>query len=226
MSTLIHLFLDLENVQPTAAELELIRGRHFRLWVLHGPHQKDFTADRVCAWQPLGTQVQFVQSKKSGKNALDLHIAFCVGEASELDRKRGAAACYVIVSRDKDFDAMFGYLIDRKLRVGRADSLPAALKLASELIGKSLPDAKPKSAPKPKSMAKVQSASLSEYAARVLKDLRDHPRTRPRTEKKLHNHIASFLGHEIEGQALTRLVSELKAQAGVKIEGTKVTYNL
>lgn len=219
MPSVIHLFLDLENVQPTAAQLELVRGPHFRLWVLHGPHQKDFTADRVRAWQPLGEQVRFVQSTKAGKNALDLHIAFCMGEARERDGQQGVSACYVIVSNDKGFDALFGYLSSVKSRVGRADSLPTALKLAEDLSGK-------QSELKPKAEVRPKAKSVSENTQRVLRDLREHPRTQPTTEKRLRNHIASLLGTELEGQVVIRVLAELKAIAAVTLQGSKLKYSL
>lgn len=137
MPALIHLFLDLENVQPSADELKRVRGAHYRLWILHGPHQKHFTADRVSAWQPLGEQVRFVQSVKAGKNALDLHIAFSIGQASEADRRAGAEGHYIVVSRDKDFDALCGYTESVNIRIRRLDTLAEALALARNLIGRS-----------------------------------------------------------------------------------------
>ena len=214
MATLVHLLLDLENVQPTAAQLGKVRGAHFRLWILHGPHQKELTTDRVTALLPLGEQVRLVQSMKAGNNALDLHIAFCIGEASERDRQEGSKACYVIVSKDKGFDALFGHLKSRGILVGRAESLPMALTHAAQLTGTQ--------PTRPKSAAPPASANTE----KVLKDLREHPRNRPRTEKKLHNHVGSLLGNEAAGQEVNRVLEELKSLAAVALDGTKVKYVL
>ncbi len=224
MSTLIHLFLDLENVQPTAAELEQVRGPHFRLWVLHGPQQKNFTTDRVKAWQPLGDQVRFVQSLKAGKNALDLHIAFCIGEASERDRREGVEACYVIVSNDKDFDALFGYLDSQDIKARRAESLPVALKIATQPLAKPAVQPKPPVAAKPKTVAKPKPAEVSASAARVLKEFRQHPKTRPSTEKKLKNYLVSMLGNGVTEQDVSRVLGELISLGAITLEGTKVKY--
>jgi PIN domain len=223
MSTLIHLFLDLENVQPTAAQLELVRGPQFRLWVLHGPQQKYFTPDRVKAWQPLGDQVRFVRSMKAGKNALDLHISFCIGEASEQDRAGKSQACYVIVSGDKDFDALFGYLGSQDILIGRGDSLPAAIRIAAELMAKTAVQPT-RVVAKPKAEAKLKATSVSANTQRVLKDLREHPRTRPTTAKRLKNYIMSLLGNGVTEQDVSRVLAELKALAAVTMEGTKVKY--
>jgi hypothetical protein len=215
----IHLLIDWENERPTGAELELVRGSRFRLWILHGPQQKSFTAEQVSAWQPLGKQVRFVQSAKSGKNALDLHIAYCIGVASEHDRGQENPGCYVIVSKDKGFDALFGYLQNRDLRVARAESLTEAMKLASKLMEgvevKALPV--PASAPKPRT---------SENAARVVEDLRVHPKNRPTTSKRLNNHVKHLLGNEGSPGEVSRVTEELKALKVIVLNGTKLDYHL
>lgn len=215
----IHLLIDWENERPTGAELELIRGSRFRLWILHGPQQKSFTAEQVSAWQPLGKQVRFVQSAKSGKNALDLHIAFCIGVVSEHDRSQETPGCYVIVSKDKGFDALFGYLQGRDLRVARADSLPEALKLASKLM-------EGVEAKSPSASAHAPKPSASENAARVIEDLRAHPGNRPTTSKRLGNHIKHLLGNEGSSGEVSRVTEELKALKVIVLNGTKMDYHL
>lgn len=214
MSERIHLFLDLENVQPTAAELEQVRGLQYRLWIMHGPHQHKFMAEQVAAWQPLGKQVRFVQSVKSGKNALDLHIAYCMGEARECDLREKVQGRYLIVSRDKDFDALFGYLTIRGIVAGRADTLLQALKQPGIRANE------PKERPPPRHV------SVSANAGRLLGDLRDHPKTQPTTEKRLRNYVASFLALEVSTPEVGRVVSELKRVNAVKVEGTRIQYSL
>jgi hypothetical protein len=214
MPALIHLFLDLENVQPSADELKRVRGAHYRLWILHGPHQKHFTADRVSAWQPLGEQVRFVQSVKAGKNALDLHVAFCIGQASEADRYAGVEGHYIVVSRDKGFDALIGYTESVNIRTGRVDTLAEALVLAKKLAGKS----------PTKPIARV--AANSPSVKRVLEVLHDHPKNRPATEKRLRNHLASSLALEGSDPEVGRVLAELRRLKVISLDGTKVRYNL
>lgn len=214
MSPPVHLLLDLENVQPSADELKQVRGGHYRLWILHGPHQKHFTAERVSAWQPLGAQVKFVQSAKAGKNALDLHVAFCMGEAAEKDRAAGAPGCYIVVSNDKGFDALFGYLLGRELKVGRAATLPEAIALARDLL---------KGVPKSTTQAMKP---LSPDAERVVEQFRAQPRQKPRTEKRLYNYIGSFLAQEVAGEEVSRIVAELKGIGIVTLDGAKIVYRL
>ncbi len=205
-----------------------MRGAHIRLWVLRGPQQNKFDADLAEAWQPLGGQVQFVQSAKSGKNALDFHIAFCLGEAHQEDIQNRRAACYVVVSRDKGFEALFGYMRSLGSVIDRADNVPEALKLAESMARPSVTPSKapvkePKPAPKkPKPVPKP--APLSKDAEIVFSHLRDHPRTRPTTRKKLEHHVTSLLGNKIDAAVTNAVISELTRVGALAFEGTKPRY--
>jgi hypothetical protein len=60
---------------------------------------------------------------------------------------------------------------------------------------------------------------------RPLKGIREHPKTRPSTEKRLKNHVASVLGIDVSQQEVNRVLAELKALSAVSLKGTKVEYN-
>jgi hypothetical protein len=209
----IHLLIDWENKRPTGAEIEQVRGSRFRLWILHGPQQNSFPAEHARAWQPLGKQVRFVQSAKPGKNALDLHIAFSIGEASEHDRAKGTTACYIIVSADKGFDSLFGYLTERGIKVGRTESLPEALQLAVELTGGI--EAPPPPPP-----------IVSSSAERVIEDLRTNPAHAPTTAKRLQNRVASLLAKKSTDAEVVRVLDELRSLKVLVLNGTKPAYHI
>jgi PIN domain len=229
MTQVTHLFLDFENVKPPAKDIELVRGAHFRLWVLRGPQQNKFDADLAQAWQPLGDQVRFVQSAKSGKNALDFHIAFCLGDARQLDlghaQKEG---CYIIVSKDKGFDALFGYVRGLGSLIGRAPSIPEALKLAVSMAPQTsakLPVLAKEKKPAPsKTKSSPKPALANRDADRVFALLRDNPRTRPTTRKKLEHYVASILGNKVEPTVVSKLIEDLTNQGVLVFEGTKVRW--
>lgn len=126
----VHLLVDFENLKPPPADVARVRSKEFRLWLFHGPHQNKFDADLVKAWQPLGERVDFVQSSKQGKNALDFHIAFKLGalHVSEQAAKRDAS--YVVVSGDSGFEPLFEYMKTLGCMVSRAGSIPEALKMS------------------------------------------------------------------------------------------------
>jgi hypothetical protein len=224
----IHLFVDWENKSPTGADLAQVRGAEYRLWILHGPHQKNFGADQFKAVLPLGDQVRVVQGIKSGRNAMDLHIAFYVGKAREQDRNAGVQGCYVIVSGDKDFDPLLAHLTSKEEKAGRADSIPKALQLARTLVGgaalKPPPKPQPRAAPKPQ--PKPQPRPLvSAHATRVMEGLAN-PKRQPTTVKRLLNYIGSVLGKENSPAAVDRVVAELKALKVITVDGTKIGYDI
>lgn len=210
----IHLLIDWENRPPTAAEIERVRGARFRLWIAHGPQQGMFSAEHVNAWQPLGKQVRFVRSAKAGKNALDLHIAFCVGEASANDRHRELKSCFIIVSHDKGFDSLMGYLDSRDIRVRRADSLTEALSIAVQIAGE-------------EKAAEPAKSEVKDDTKRVIENLRaTDANKRPTTMKRLSNHIATFLAIKPTDPDVARVLGELTRAKLLKQNGTKPEYNL
>jgi hypothetical protein len=130
MKPITYLFVDFENVQPPAEDFARVRGDEYRLWLFHGPHQNKFDADVVTAWQPLGERVRFVQAARRGKNALDFHIAFCLGQAQQHDAAQGSAARYLVVSNDTGFDALLEHMQTLGCQTARAASIAQALRIA------------------------------------------------------------------------------------------------
>ncbi len=120
--SLTFILVDFENVQPTAADMSLIRGSDYRVRLFHGPHQNKFDVEMVKALQPLGVHLEYFQCERKGKNALDFHIAFCLGRMVE--ECEGAAnlpekhARFFIVSKDSGFDTLLGHV--RALGYGAA----------------------------------------------------------------------------------------------------------
>lgn len=126
----VHLLADFENHTPPSADVARIRSEEYRLWVFHGPHQNKFDASLVKAWQPLGDRVDFVQSSKHGKNALDFHIAFKLGVLHVNEQAVKRDASYVVVSEDAGFDPLFEYMRTLGCAVTRVGTIPEALALA------------------------------------------------------------------------------------------------
>jgi hypothetical protein len=124
---LTHILVDFENVQPTAADIGLVRGDGLRLAIFRGPGQKKYSADVAEAWQPLGGNVTFVHCSKVGRNAVDMHIAFHLGELVAASRGEGRRARFVIVSKDTDFDPLLIYIRAQGFEASRVATIKAAL---------------------------------------------------------------------------------------------------
>jgi hypothetical protein len=127
--TLTHILVDFENVQPSALDIGLVPGDGVRLAIFRGPGQMKYAADVAEAWQPLGANVTFIRCAKAGRNAVDMHIAFYLGElvASQQRADAGQGARFFIVSRDTDFDPLLMHIRSQGFEAGRVASIKAAL---------------------------------------------------------------------------------------------------
>jgi len=124
-----HILVDFENVQPSAADIALVRGDDLRLAIFRGPGQMKYAADVAEAWQPLGANLSFIRCAKAGRNAVDMHIAFYLGELVASAGRDGASARprFVIVSRDTDFDPLLLHIRAQGFDATRVASIKAAL---------------------------------------------------------------------------------------------------
>jgi NTP pyrophosphatase (non-canonical NTP hydrolase) len=93
-----HVLLDYENVQPTEQELRTIVPDATKVWVFHGPHQKQIER----RFTSFGTGMTPVPISKTGKNALDFHLSFYMGYIVS----RSQRANIVVVANDKGYGPM------------------------------------------------------------------------------------------------------------------------
>jgi hypothetical protein len=249
----VHLLVDFENLKPSAADVALIRSEEYRLWVFHGPHQNKFEAALVKAWQPLGARVDFVQSSKHGKNALDFHIAFKLGQLFADERTTGRRASYVVVSGDGGFEPLFEYMRTQGCTVTLAGSIPDALAvptleesrvapaIAAPPISQGLQrpsrgiipavsQPAPASAPKKKAAAKAVPAARNSVVEgdvqTIVAELRAHPKNRPGDRAALERYIVARLGNKITSGAAKAVVVELEKQTVVSFNGTEAAYKV
>jgi len=76
------------------------------------------------------------------------------------------------------------------------------------------------------SKAAVAKPAPSANAARLITQFKAHPQTRPSTEKRLRNHLASFLAMPSGDPEIDRVFAELKTLGVVSLIGTKISYRL
>ena len=109
--------IDYENVQPDA--IGLLNQDHFRIIVFVGANQSKVTFEIASALQYMGGRVEYIKITGSGKNALDFHIAFYIGQiaAKEPD------AYYHIISKDSGFDPLIQHLKSKKILASRTSDI-------------------------------------------------------------------------------------------------------
>ena len=111
------MLLDYENFQPE--NLSILKGKATKVFVFVGAKQKKLPLKFALSAQALGQKVEYVEVARSGKNALDFHIAFHLGRLAEHTPK----SRFVIVSKDTGFDPLIGHLKDQGLVAKRIPSL-------------------------------------------------------------------------------------------------------
>jgi hypothetical protein len=111
-----YVLVDFENVQP---DMSALAGTANRVIVFFGAKQQEgrVKASTMLALIRLGPNVEIVELLRSGKNALDMHIAFQIGRIFETEPD----ASVHIVSGDTDFDPLIEYLKKTKgTRISRS----------------------------------------------------------------------------------------------------------
>src|SRR2546429_5505888 len=128
--TLTHILVDFENTQPSAEDIALLRGKDQRLWIFRGPSQKKYNAEFAEARVPFGERVRIIKCEKSGRNALDMHIAFQIGRLlGELTQAESASSpiAFVVVSRDTDYEPLLQYVRAQGYEASRVISVRDAV---------------------------------------------------------------------------------------------------
>ena len=97
-----YVLIDFENVQPS--NLEVLKQHPFKVVVFVGANQVKIPFDLAAAMQSLGDGGRYIKITGTGKNALDFHIAYYIGELAVKD----SGAYFHIISRDlsPDFRTM------------------------------------------------------------------------------------------------------------------------
>jgi hypothetical protein len=113
------LLVDLENIQKI--DLAAVPA-DARVRVFYGVTQKKIPTELVVQAQPLGTRLEWIKISGQGKNALDFHIAFYLGQ----ELTASPASDYVILSRDTGFDPLVRHLHGRGYTCRRVTSLKEA----------------------------------------------------------------------------------------------------
>ena len=126
-----YIFVDFENVHET--ELDRIDQKPVKVILVLGEQHKRLPVPLVKKLIQYASQMQVVETGRSGKNAADLVLANYIGEV----RKDDPHGYIHIISKDKDFDALIGHHKDNGVLAARRDSfreIPVLMNHAERLI--------------------------------------------------------------------------------------------
>ena len=203
------LFVDYENVGKV--DLNAIPA-DFLVPFFFGASQKSVPTDFMRAALKLGDRFIPIDVEGQGKNALDFHIAFYLGEHLS---KNPQTSC-IILSKDKGFDPLVKHLTARQFNVRRVTTLTEAFSSPKPVRAPATPTA-------PTPASKQAEQSPLEAGIALLKKMQ--PRARPRKRKGLIAHLNAHFRKKLPESELTELVEELIAAKNLSEVDGKLAYH-
>lgn len=192
-----YVLIDYENVQPALEELSVLDAEHFKIIVFLGSKQTKMLVKVALALQPMGDRARYIQISGNGRNALDFHIAYYIGQLAAADK----TIYFHIISKDKGFDPLIQHLKDNKVSALRSieiDDIP---------------------------LVKAAKAKTSEEKlAVIIESLQLRRAPKPKTVKTLSSTINSIFPKQLPEKELAIMIKGLQVRNYVKVEGTKVIY--
>ncbi|MDN5849813.1 MAG: PIN domain-containing protein [Nitrococcus sp.] len=192
-----YVLIDYENVQPAA--LSFLEKELFKVFVFVGASQSKVNFDVAESLQRLGPNATYVKISGNGRNALDFHIAYYIGQIAATDKN----AFFHIISKDTGFDPLIAHLRSKNIYASRSRSVH------------DIPIVKA-----------GNSNSPAEMLAAVVSNLNQRGTSRPRTVKTLSSTINSLFQKILSEDEVSSLVTLLEKQGYISITNTKVTYAL
>jgi hypothetical protein len=188
--------IDFENIQP--ASIEALNHEQFRVFLFCGAYQSKVPFEIAATVQTLGQRAQYVKLSGTGPNALDFHIAYCIGRLAVEE----PGAFFHIVSRDKGFDPLIEHLKAHKILSARAESI-AELPFVKD--GARKPPA--------------------ERAEAFIAQLKRPKVTKPRTEKTMGSAIRTYFRPAIEESEVAQILQAMVDTGFISIEAGKIVYS-
>lgn len=204
------LFVDYENVGKSL-DLKLV-PESVQVLVFFGASQKSVPTEFMRTAHRMGPRFVQIDIAGQGKNALDFHVAYYLGEQLAAN----AQADCIVLSKDKGFDVLIEHLKQRGFKVRGADSMAQAFPSTAPKTATKAP------APSPKTGAKQAPPLI--LAIEWLKSTQT--RTRPLKRKGLIAHLYTHFRKQFTEQQIEQLVAELMTKKVISEADGKLAYNL
>jgi hypothetical protein len=175
-----------------------------------GASQRSVPTEFLKAALKLGERFVPIDIEGQGKNALDFHIAFYLGEYLALDPH---TVC-VILSKDKGFDPLIRHLTRRGFAVRRTNTVTEAFTHRAQGGAATRPGRTP---------AQGQGAPLMDHALALLAGTQKL--RRPRKRKGLIAVLHSHFSKKVPEEELQQLVDQMIAEGRLSETNTGITYH-
>jgi hypothetical protein len=191
------ILIDYENVQPK--NLTELAGHPVHVLVFVGANQTKIPFDLAEGLQSLGERAEYKKISGTGRNALDFHIAYYLGELVKADPK----SSFHIISRDTGFDPLVRHLNERGITALRSRDL-------AELPFLQIAVDRPE----------------REQFDEIVRKLSGLGQARPRKVKTLANTINAFFNKNMTDSQLEPIIEQLRQSGYIKVDGGNVAYSL
>jgi hypothetical protein len=215
-----YVFVDFENVPEV--DLGLIDGKPIQVTLLIGKNQKKLDLVLVQQIRRLASQVELLEVGVSGRNALDLTLAYYLGKVVQ----RCPDAQFRIVSKDKDFDPLIAHLSSKGIAVHRCDGFAALPFLPKPPKPHPIKAAVPAKLNAPAKAAGPGKAGAPDVRLeKLIARLRNNLAPRPKRKASLLAHINTAFGNRLSEAEQGDKLDELTRRGVLIIDGKgKVTY--
>ena len=217
-----YVFIDYENVQVKS--LDLLKNNNFHIIIFLGKTNTKLDRSLAVSIQEFGEKAQYIVLETSGKNALDFHIAYYIGQLSISD----PTGFFHVISKDTGFDPLLQHLKSRNIFTARSESIetmPCFIQKVKE------PE---KSQPKViQPISQTEAVTLksdkfdhnkvfTEYLSVLIKR---HP-ANPKTLKGLQNHMKSNIDQNMPNETFQKLLQALISKKYLSVNEKKISYSL
>lgn len=202
-----YIFIDYENIQDF--DLELIAGRPVKVFLIVGARRKTMPTALTRQLLRFHDQVELVESEGATPNALDLVLAYHVGQQAKADPK----GVFHILSKDKDYDALVEHLCKNNVRARRDIAFQK----------QSSPE-EPRKRPAAQRAAKM---TLEQRVTVVLEKFKNPKVTRPAKRKTLLSSIHALLHQELTAAEVEQVLDAMIKMKLIEVSPTQaVTYRI
>jgi hypothetical protein len=214
-----YVLVDFENVQPDLSDLA---RTPYQVKIFFGARQQEgrVPLKLLLATKALGEAWEPVLVSRSGRNAVDMHIAYWIGRLLKAE----PTARIHVISGDTDFDPLIETLRRDGFDLHRTKALADLVTKAPRAAVARPTRAKAPAAAKPQPVKQPASDKLS-GVLKHLKSMKDKPTTRARLAKWIDTHFRQHGGVQ-PPKVVERALDDLVRLRFVTQDGTKVTYNL
>jgi hypothetical protein len=146
----------------------------------------------------MGANAEYVQISGNGRNALDFHICFYIGQLAAQD----PTAYFHVISKDGGFDPLIRHLKSRKVfcaRWSNIDDIPL-VKAGNR-------------------------KSPGERAQLFIEKLQQPKFTKPRAVKKLSSAVAAYFQKQITDAEVEAVIAVMQETGFISVAGGKVSYS-